>query len=818
MFAPPKPAECRVVWDPERGTAVLVAVYPDPGGVAEGWLACWSLTAAGTAALLGAWPADERSPFGELRCLAAVYDPDRGGILVLGVGEGRAFHAWVLRGAEIERLAVRGELSTHGFSACHDPGNDRVLVLADQTIWELAGAGLKKIVDIGGASGELVYDARGKRVVLVDETGAHVLAGKKLKTIGRLDDGGDDDDLDVLVAAYAPKREAVYVAMGTYTQRKARVFEVRGDAIAAIDDDVPFCAGLTATAVDDRLVGYRSEEIVALTPGGGAEAYVHASVGEVPWWTRLVMSRSLLAFAATDVWTRDGGRWVPLATTGAGPHVSNTSAIAPDARGRIAAVDEDGALFRLDGTAWSKLAAARPGPAAREGAALVAVGDAFVLFGGKSDSGRLLGDTWRCAGGKWTKLSPAAAPPARAGMLGVAIDDAVWLAGGGAVWRFDAQTWTRVGAMPAGVTEFAHAWDDGGTFVGVSRAGATTWAIWRHTRDGWDRLADVAAPPREPGLPEGFLAGDGEPDKEFPGWSKDPVIAVDPVARELVFVESRPVIRTVTTSLPVWSAAATRPRAPVAAPTPAAPPALAAAAPVTAPAPAPAWPTGTLLRYLAAKKPDGISRAGGDPIGMTAATWPRYDGRPMAHVITVAREHIVVPLPDHVAAIAVFVSDLGENEAYKPGNPHTGVVFLTAADVARGVTPASEILGDEVEEVGRAVPLAISPTTYDFEEVSGRPLPDRDGDYDDESMYEEIVSSALGDFFQAQERKKVGGKEVRGFSGPHAWFLQGAETPKGHRTIFWFREELVPGLNCGDGMMYVAVDAACTNGTAWWQC
>ena len=79
---------------------------------------------------------------------------------------------------------------------------------------------------------------------------------------------------------------------------------------------------------------------------------------------------------------------------------------------------------------------------------------------------------------------------------------------------------------------------------------------------------------------------------------------------------------------------------------------------------------------------NAVSRVGGEPIGMTRETWPLYEGKPMHHVITVERAAIVPSLPEGVAAVAVFVNDIGNNEAYMPDTAKTKVVMLSARSQA----------------------------------------------------------------------------------------------------------------------------------------
>ena len=53
-------------------------------------------------------------------------------------------------------------------------------------------------------------------------------------------------------------------------------------------------------------------------------------------------------------------------------------------------------------------------PPARSGASLLNIGHGdLILFGGLSETGQSLNDTWQWDGSNWTQLHPAASPPAR---------------------------------------------------------------------------------------------------------------------------------------------------------------------------------------------------------------------------------------------------------------------------------------------------------------------------------------------------------------------------------------------------------------------
>jgi hypothetical protein len=176
----------------------------------------------------------------------------------------------------------------------------------------------------------------------------------------------------------------------------------------------------------------------------------------------------------------------------------------------------------------------------------------------------------------------------------------------------------------------------------------------------------------------------------------------------------------------------------------------------------------------------------------------------------------VPSLPEEIAAVAVFVSDIGNNEAYLPDTPKTKVVMLSAQDVASGVSPRATVLG-AAEGYAPAAPggLVFEATTYDFDAIRD---PDTVEDGPEDEIDEDQVSYAVSSYFGEQRSGSLGEAEVHGLSANHVAWCQGAETPDGQRVLFWFYEALVPGLNCGDGFMYVTATPDGKSAAAWWQC
>jgi hypothetical protein len=210
---------------------------------------------------------------------------------------------------------------------------------------------------------------------------------------------------------------------------------------------------------------------------------------------------------------------------------------------------------------------------------------------------------------------------------------------------------------------------------------------------------------------------------------------------------------------------------------------------------------------------DAVDRVGGEPIGMTKEMWPLCDGEPMKHVITLGRNLIVHALPKQMAAVAVFINSIDDNEAYAPDTDKTRVVFLTRQDLERGTTSAEEIFGAPLEgDLGAAGTVVMAASEYDYDEVK-----DLEAETAEDDGSPEDVSYAVGPYMQEQLDTEIDGLRVNGLSAEHAWWLQYPEGPEDHRVLFWFYDELVPGLNCGGGAMYVTADEGCREALAWWQ-
>jgi hypothetical protein len=185
--------------------------------------------------------------------------------------------------------------------------------------------------------------------------------------------------------------------------------------------------------------------------------------------------------------------------------------------------------------------------------------------------------------------------------------------------------------------------------------------------------------------------------------------------------------------------------------------------------------------------PDSVARIGGKPIGITPDTWPLFDGKPMEHLITLD----LAELPElktgalaDARAVALFIGDRMENEAYEPGTKETSIIVLSQDDIDKGEPPTSLRESGEPASRYEVTPVRVPASVFDdpHEEEEESPL---------HELRSAIYSSSC----------YAGGKPL---------WLQFAEH-EGH-FLFQFDESFID-VNLGDaGVMYVFTD------TAFWQC
>jgi hypothetical protein len=159
-----------------------------------------------------------------------------------------------------------------------------------------------------------------------------------------------------------------------------------------------------------------------------------------------------------------------------------------------------------DGTGWTKLAPAHS-PPGRWLAAMVydAARSRVVLFGGHNSTGYLR-DTWTWDGTDWTELAPAHSP--NGAFMGMAYDgargDVVAFDLNGNTWTLDGASWTKLAPAHSPPARFlpGMASDADGSnvvlFGGKSLSGELLNDTWAWEGTDWTRLAPAHSPsPRE---------------------------------------------------------------------------------------------------------------------------------------------------------------------------------------------------------------------------------------------------------------------------------------------------------------------------------
>ncbi len=206
-------------------------------------------------------------------------------------------------------------------------------------------------------------------------------------------------------------------------------------------------------------------------------------------------------------------------------------------------------------------------PSARSGAAMAfdASSGEVVLFGGRSASGALLGDTWVYAGGRWTELCASACGPTAATGASMAFDpdlNQLVLFGGqtsikpaqftNATWTWNGRQWYRPPTSEQGAppprADAAFAVDDAGPTGNVVLFGGTgpaTGALspanspaanasttladtWTWDGSGWSEQRPATSPPARTGAAATWDAAvgavvlfGGAPTSDLGGWLAD---------------------------------------------------------------------------------------------------------------------------------------------------------------------------------------------------------------------------------------------------------------------------------------------------------
>lgn len=256
-------------------------------------------------------------------------------------------------------------------------------------------------------------------------------------------------------------------------------------------------------------------EVTPVGPSPSARAE-HAMVfheGRVLLFGGLTVVPPFLDFVRhDDLWAWDGTRWTELSPAGPGPSARNGAAMAFDPRskrvllfGGASSQPEDD-LWSFDGTAWT-LEDDGGGPPARFMPLMAyhAGADAIVVHGGAQPT---VDDTWVWNGNAWQEVTSTARPPARraAAMAYDPGDDRLVLFGGSTVgddladtWAWDGAAWLEIGgvsAAPPPRTAHGMAFLDGVPVVsggGITPLDARD-DVWALTAGDWNAIDFGAMP------------------------------------------------------------------------------------------------------------------------------------------------------------------------------------------------------------------------------------------------------------------------------------------------------------------------------------
>jgi Kelch motif protein/galactose oxidase-like protein len=173
-----------------------------------------------------------------------------------------------------------------------------------------------------------------------------------------------------------------------------------------------------------------------------------------------------------------------------------------------------GDTWTWDGSAWTKLDVA--GPSARYGAAVAALGGKIVLFGGFAAESEILGDTWTWDGAAWTQLD-VVGPSARYGAVMAALGGVLVLTGGYTsylgglktdTWTWDGTAWTqrdlRGPSPPRGGSSMAALGDTLVFYGGEGLPNGYLADTWIYDGSAWTQQ-DLAGPPAREGAALGAL-------------------------------------------------------------------------------------------------------------------------------------------------------------------------------------------------------------------------------------------------------------------------------------------------------------------------
>jgi N-acetylneuraminic acid mutarotase len=176
-----------------------------------------------------------------------------------------------------------------------------------------------------------------------------------------------------------------------------------------------------------------------------------------------------------------------------------------------------GDTWTWDGSVWTQLEVT--GPSARYGAAVASLGGKIVLFGGFNGDNEILGDTWTWDGVAWTQLD-GVGPSARYGAVMAPLGGVLVLTGGyGAyltdlqtdTWTWDGTAWTEKDVSgpspPRGGASMTVLGDALVFYGGQAATNGYLADTWTYDGSAWTNLG-VAGPPARQGAAMGGLSNE----------------------------------------------------------------------------------------------------------------------------------------------------------------------------------------------------------------------------------------------------------------------------------------------------------------------
>lgn len=188
------------------------------------------------------------------------------------------------------------------------------------------------------------------------------------------------------------------------------------------------------------------------------------------------------------------------------------------------------------------------------------------------------------------------------------------------------------------------------------------------------------------------------------------------------------------------------------------------------------------------RAPTGVSRVGGPGVDLGDRQPRDAEERPMTHIWTLATADVPALARAYpgAAAVALYILDPEENEAWEPGSGLTALVPLSAADLGRGAAEATEQDLSVRDVEAHAVEVAAAA----FEEDDGR----------DEEEPEDAPRRVL--------RREIYRAAARAGGAP-IWL----QSPEHDGEFLLQFDESFASVNLGDcGVMYVFTDEQ------FWQC